>query len=299
MTRFMTRDRAAVAAALMLPLASAAILLPWRGSWSNTNVALLLVVAVVAVAATGNRLAGALAAVSAAAWFDFFFTQPYERFTISHSSDVTTFVLLLVVGLAVSQLAAYARRLKAITDRSCRIPGAGRGHRRGYPVGGISRRRGRACQEAADQPARAAGLPFRVRHAARPAAAARAGRDAADPLRVLARHDVGLPDEEIELRAFGNGQYRGRYMLTPAPGSRPPLQARLVAVTLADLQDTRSPRRRPPPRRAERPHPTPGTSRRQAAGTIPSARSALDIDIWRITVTGEAQRGSGRRGGQE
>jgi hypothetical protein len=47
--------------------------------------------------------------------------------------------------------------------------------------------------------------------------------------------DVGLPDEEIELRAFGNGQYRGRYMLTPEPGSRPPLQARLVAVTLADL----------------------------------------------------------------
>ena len=67
------------------------------------------------MAATGNRLAGALAAVSAAAWFDFFFTQPYERFTISRSSDVTTFVLLLVVGLAVSQLAAYARRLKAVT----------------------------------------------------------------------------------------------------------------------------------------------------------------------------------------
>ena len=115
MTRFLTRDPAAIAVALMLPLASAAILLPWRGSWSNTNVALLLVVAVVAVAATGNRLAGALAAVSAAAWFDFFFTLPYDRLTISHSSDVTTFVLLLVVGVAVSQLAARARRLKAVT----------------------------------------------------------------------------------------------------------------------------------------------------------------------------------------
>jgi hypothetical protein len=54
----------------------------------------------------------------AAVWFDFFFTLPYERFTIRSSSDVTTFVLLLVVGVAVSQLAAYARRLKviAITD---------------------------------------------------------------------------------------------------------------------------------------------------------------------------------------
>lgn len=44
----------------------------------------------------------------------------------------------------------------------------------------------------------------------------------------------GLPGEEIELRVFGNGQYCGRFMLTPKPGSAPSLQARLVAVTLAD-----------------------------------------------------------------
>src|SRR5580704_1474925 len=76
MTRYLTRDRAAIAAAVVVPLALAAILLPWRGSWPNTNVALLLVVAVVAVAAAGSRIAGALAAVSAAAWFDFFYTLP-------------------------------------------------------------------------------------------------------------------------------------------------------------------------------------------------------------------------------
>jgi hypothetical protein len=39
-------------------------------------VALLLVVAVVAVAALGNRIAGALAAVSAAAWFDWLGADP-------------------------------------------------------------------------------------------------------------------------------------------------------------------------------------------------------------------------------
>ncbi len=43
----------------------------------------------------------------------------------------------------------------------------------------------------------------------------------------------GLPGEEIELRTFGNGQYYGRFMLQARPGSRPSLQARLVAVTLA------------------------------------------------------------------
>src|ERR1700761_4987888 len=115
MTRYLTRDAAAVVAAVLGPLALAAVLLPWRGSWPNTNVALLLVVAVVAVACLGNRAAGALAALSAAVWFDYFFTQPYERLTISRSADVTTFALLLAVGVAVSQMAAWARRLKVVT----------------------------------------------------------------------------------------------------------------------------------------------------------------------------------------
>ena len=80
--------------------------------------ALLLVVVVVAVAAIGNRVAGGVAAVWAAVWFDFFFTLPYYRFTIRSSADVMTAVLLLLTGLAVSQLAVRARRLKvlAITD---------------------------------------------------------------------------------------------------------------------------------------------------------------------------------------
>ena len=59
MNRYLTRDRIAILAALAAPLAAAAVLLPFRGSWSNTNVALLLVVVVVAVAAIGNRVAGA------------------------------------------------------------------------------------------------------------------------------------------------------------------------------------------------------------------------------------------------
>jgi hypothetical protein len=150
MTRYLTRDRAAIAAAVIAPLGASAILLPFRAGWPNTNVALLLVVA---VAAIGNRVAGAIAAIGAAVWFDFFFTLPYARFTIRSSADVTTFVLLLVV--------------------------AGRGR---WDV-----------------------------------------------------ETVGLPGGEVELRVFANGQYYGRFMMRPKPGSRPSLQARLVAVTLAEL----------------------------------------------------------------
>ena len=45
----------------------------------------------------------------------------------------------------------------------------------------------------------------------------------------------GLPAEEVELRTFSKGHYLGRIMLKPKPEAKPSLQARLVAVTLADL----------------------------------------------------------------
>ncbi|NUK82750.1 DUF4118 domain-containing protein, partial [Streptomyces lunaelactis] len=72
-------------------------------------------VAVVAVASLGSRTAGVLAALSATAWFDFFLTRPYGTFDIAASADIETAVLLLVVGVIVSQLAARARRLEVIT----------------------------------------------------------------------------------------------------------------------------------------------------------------------------------------
>ena len=233
MTRDLTRDRAAIAGAVVAPLIAAAILLPFRASWSNTNVALLLVV-VVAVAAIGNRVAGAIAAIGAAVWFDFFFTLPYERFTIRSPADVTTFVLLLVVGVIVSQLAAYARRLKvvAITDagylaqihqaaaltQTAKSPDDVVDHVRGQLIALLD------LQECRFEYGSLLGHPPRLE----PDGTVLAARGRWDV------EQAGLPAEEIELRVFGNGQYHGRFMMRPQPGSRPFLQARLVAVTLAD-----------------------------------------------------------------
>jgi hypothetical protein len=232
--RYLTRDRAAIAAGVLLPLAVAAILIPLRSSWSNTNVALVLVVAVVAVSAIGNRWAGALAAVSAAAWFDFFFTVPYYRFTISRADDIRTAVLLLAVGVAVSQLAARARQLKvlAITDarylaeihetaeltQTARSPDIVVDHVRNQLVSVLD----------------LAGCRFEYG-----SLLGHPPRLEADGSVMVGRHrqdveDGGLPAGEIELRTVGNGQYYGRFMLQPKPDSRPSLQARLVAVTLAD-----------------------------------------------------------------
>jgi Domain of unknown function (DUF4118) len=233
MTRYLTRDRAAFVAALTGPLAAAAILLPFRASWSNTNVALLLVVVVVAVAAIGNRLAGGVAAVWAAIWFDFFFTVPYDRFTIRSSSDITTFVLLLLVGLAVSQLAARARNLQviAITDagylaqihetatlaQSARTPDAVVDHVKEQLISLLD------LEGCRFEYGSLVGRPPRLE----PDGSIAAGRGGwyGGP---------GFPSEEVELRVFDNGQYYGRFMLKAKQGSNPPLQARLVAVTLAD-----------------------------------------------------------------
>ncbi|HEX6931304.1 MAG TPA: DUF4118 domain-containing protein, partial [Streptosporangiaceae bacterium] len=84
------RDRIAVLAAFLIPLAVTAVLVPFRTQFPNTDAALVLIFAVVVVAANGYRLAGVIAAISAAVWFDFFLTRPYERFSITRSTDIET-----------------------------------------------------------------------------------------------------------------------------------------------------------------------------------------------------------------
>ncbi|MGI8331975.1 DUF4118 domain-containing protein [Actinomadura scrupuli] len=234
MTRYLGRDRLAVVAGVLAPLALSAVLLPFRTGSANTNVALALVVVVVAVAVNGHRVAGALAALSAAVWFDFFFTQPYQRFTIAKAEDVQTAVLLLLVGLVVSQLAARARRLKTIvvTDagylsqlhqtaeltQSARSPSTVVDHvnRQLTDLLGL-----RGCRF---EYGSLLGHPPRLEQDGTVVV----GHKHWD----VDRH--GLPPEEVELRTFGNGHYYGRFMLQPTPGTIPSLQARLVAVTLAD-----------------------------------------------------------------
>jgi K+-sensing histidine kinase KdpD len=110
MPDWLTRDRLAALAGLLVPLVLAAVLVPFRGSFPNTDAALAMLLVVVAVAANGNRLAGYLAAVSTAVWFDFFLTEPYERFAIAYRTDIETTVLLLVIGAAVTEIAVFGRR---------------------------------------------------------------------------------------------------------------------------------------------------------------------------------------------
>ena len=225
-----------MAAGLLAPLALAAILVPFRAHFQNTDAALAMLLVVVAVAANGNRLAGYLAAVSTAVWFDFFLTRPYERFTINRHTDIETTVLLLVIGVAVTELAVWARRQHAAASR-----------RAGY-LDGIS---GTVAAVAAGEPAgdlvnqvagqltrvlslRSCRWQYGVAGLGHPARLLHDGRIRAGD-RIWAAESGGLPaDTETELLVESGGLLQGRFLLTPRPDSRPTREQLLVAIALAE-----------------------------------------------------------------
>lgn len=100
-------------AAVVLPFVTAALLSTARNSITAATAVLVLVLWVVAAAATGDRVAGLLAAVSGGVWFDFFLTEPLHRFTISDSDDVEATVLLVLIGTAVTEIALWGYRQQA------------------------------------------------------------------------------------------------------------------------------------------------------------------------------------------
>jgi K+-sensing histidine kinase KdpD len=102
-----------IIAAAVVPLLICLLLTALRGSLANTNAALLLVLVVVGAASSGSRAAGLVAAVSSAAGFDFFLTAPYESFAIHSQDNVETAVLLVLIGVAVTEIALWGRRQQA------------------------------------------------------------------------------------------------------------------------------------------------------------------------------------------
>src|SRR5512144_1861300 len=110
----MTRTRTlALTAAALVPVAVGALLSLVRELVANNTAPLVFVLVVVAVAATGYRLAGLVAAVVSAASFDFFLTQPYLQFAIAERDDIEAAVLLALIGLAVTEIALWGRRQQA------------------------------------------------------------------------------------------------------------------------------------------------------------------------------------------
>lgn len=102
-----------LAVAAFGPILVAAILTPFRDDLTSANIVLVFVLVVVAGAAVGTRVSGALTAVIAAMSYDFFFTHPYQSLKINDASDVETTLLLLAIGLIVAEIVAFTRRQRA------------------------------------------------------------------------------------------------------------------------------------------------------------------------------------------
>jgi len=223
----LSRDRLALLAGFAAPLALTAILVPFRGSFANTDAALALILIVVAVAAAGNRPGGYVAAVSAAVWFDFFLTRPYERFTINRAADVETTVLVLLIGIAVTEIAVWGRRQHADASR-----------RAGYLDGINDAARAAAAGESASAlidrltgsltrllGLRSCEFQYGVAGIGRPA---RLDRDGS------VQGGSWVSGTGIELLAESAGRLQGRFLMQPGPGEIPSREQLLVAVALAD-----------------------------------------------------------------
>jgi K+-sensing histidine kinase KdpD len=105
------------ALAAIAPLLVCAVLAAFRDSVTAATSAVVLVLVVVAMAASGDRVAGFVAAVSSGVWFDVFLTEPFGRVTIKNRDDVEITVLLVLVGLSVTEIALWGRRQQARASR--------------------------------------------------------------------------------------------------------------------------------------------------------------------------------------
>lgn len=230
------RDLLTLCAGLAVPLAVAAVLSPFRSTLPGTDAALCLVLVVVGVAAGGKRLGGYLAAVSSAAWFDFFFTTPYNTFDINTRNEIETTVLLLAIGIAVTEIAVWGRRQHlAASNRAGYLDGI-RAAAQAVAAGDSPvTLTDRVCDElSAVLALRVCRFQAGIAGIGEPARLHRDGRVTV-PRRSWDADSDGLPQTiDTELLAEAGGLLQGRFLMTASPGSHPSREQRLVAVSLAD-----------------------------------------------------------------
>jgi hypothetical protein len=227
--------RLTMVAAFAAPPAVAAVLVPFRATFANSAAALTMVAVVAAVAVVGNRAAGVIASLSAAVWFDFFLTVPYDRFTISHRPDLEATIAIVVVGLFITELAGRSRH---------------HWHAAAEGVAHVA-----MIHEVAElAAARAPETEIIDRTTASLVTLLSLRACRFDPILVdppLARiqsdgevvhvnlrwpvREIGIPGPEAEIIAQWRGRVAGRFVLTPTPGEPVSVERRVVAVALVDV----------------------------------------------------------------
>jgi K+-sensing histidine kinase KdpD len=221
-------------AAVFIPIGVALLLVPSRGHLGPADDALVLVVVTVAIASWGNRGAAALAALVAAASFDFLLTRPYGSFRISRQGDITTEILFVAVGLLVGELAARGRQhqraaarghveISRLHDLAQRIAG---GEEPEFVLIAVANElrellKLQDCRFVWEQPS------------GKGAWIDNDGTVRLNPLR-WPTATAGLPTRQVELPVRGGGRILGTFLLTPTPVAPISHEQCLVAVALVD-----------------------------------------------------------------
>lgn len=219
----------------LAPIAVGAAMVGLRGELDTTNVALVLVLVIVATAAFGGRGPAALSAVVAALSYEFFFTRPYDSLRINRADDVVTTLILLAIGLSVGQLAVHARQMRRDARRG-RDELASMRHMSERAAAGAD------AQELIDLAVTELtgllsllGCRFET-VATGPVLPVleRSGRIESHYRRVGIDGELALPPLGVRLPVVGAGHQVGSIVLEPDPTVGVTLEARLVAVALAD-----------------------------------------------------------------
>lgn len=231
-----------VGLAALPPVAVCALLTTVRTEIATANAALILVLVVVAAASTGIRAASVTAALVGPVAFDFFLTAPYLTFTINNRDDVETAVLLVAVGIGVTEIALWGRRQRG---RAARQQGYLAGVLQtveSVAVGAVEPRK--LADEVAEQIRLVLGVDrcdFAVPGFSPPTGRVGAVRLSSDGQvtrdgRTLDVGRHGLPtDSEVELVVQTAGEVQGTYLITSATRIVRPTSDQLgVAVALAD-----------------------------------------------------------------
>jgi hypothetical protein len=219
----------------LAPIGVAAGLVSLRGHVANADIALVLVVLVVAAAAAGGRGAGALAAVVSTMAFDFFHTRPYLSLKITSAEDIQTTALLLVVGLAVGQMALIVRhRSRDAAESRVAVESL-------YRVAEQAARDSDVEHLTEVVRAELTGLLSLARcsfHTGPPPA----GVSVLEPSGWMVDSNVHrytqageqLPGAGLAIPVRNGGELQGHVLCVPVPGSSVPFGRRRVAITLAD-----------------------------------------------------------------
>ena len=234
---FLRRHRASlvVGVAVVAPFVVAASLVPLRGVFANTAMAIVMVLLITVIAILGTRVAGIVASASCVIWFDIFWTVPYDRLTINHRPDLETTIAILVVGVIITELAQRSRHhWQAASDATRYVAML---HDLADLV--ASSAETDAIIDATNSSlVELLGLrdcAFDPTLADPPLARIEANGEVVHVGMRWPAREIGIPGPQAEIVAQWRGRVIGRFVVTPTPGFPVSQERRVVAVSLVDV----------------------------------------------------------------